>query len=80
MFCHLAENSTVVGIEHVPELVEWSIKNLKADGLGDQIKNGRIKMVVGDGRKGSLSHVFRFMAIDEIEIELMDAFSRPTIL
>ncbi|KAF8343104.1 protein-L-isoaspartate O-methyltransferase, partial [Cantharellus anzutake] len=49
---HLAEDSTVVGIEHVPELVDWSIKNLKADGLSNAIENGRIKMVAGDGRKG----------------------------
>ncbi|KAI0090410.1 Pcmt1-prov protein [Irpex rosettiformis] len=42
----------VVGIEHVPELVDWSIKNLKKDGLGDAVEEGKIIMVAGDGRKG----------------------------
>jgi SAM-dependent methyltransferase len=43
----------VVGIEHVPELVEWSVKNLQKDGLGVALDNGAIKMVVGDGRQGT---------------------------
>ncbi|TFK73434.1 Pcmt1-prov protein [Pluteus cervinus] len=42
----------VVGIEHIPELVDWSKENLKADGLGEKIENGEIRIIVGDGRLG----------------------------
>ena len=47
-----SEESKVVGIDHIPELVEWSVGNLRQDGLGDAVEHGRIKMVAGDGRKG----------------------------
>jgi len=52
VFHHLAENSQVVGIDHIPELVEFSLENLKNDGLGSQIEYGDITIVAGDGRKG----------------------------
>jgi len=42
----------VVGIDHIQELVDWSIDNLNADGLGDAMKNGQITMIAGDGRQG----------------------------
>jgi protein-L-isoaspartate(D-aspartate) O-methyltransferase len=42
----------VVGIDHVPELVEWSVDNLKADGLGEALAKKEIEMIAGDGRKG----------------------------
>lgn len=42
----------VVGIDHIPELVDWSISNLKQDGLGGAVDKKQIEMVVGDGRKG----------------------------
>ncbi|PSR77787.1 hypothetical protein PHLCEN_2v7710 [Hermanssonia centrifuga] len=42
----------VVGIEHIPELVKFSVENLKKDGLGDALKDGIIEMLAGDGRKG----------------------------
>lgn len=42
----------VVGIDHIPELVDWSISNLKNDGLGDALEKKQIEMVAGDGRKG----------------------------
>ena len=42
----------VVGIDHIPELVDWSKQNLKADGLGGKVDNEEIMMVCGDGRKG----------------------------
>ena len=44
--------SRVVGVDHIPELVEWSLGNLREDGLGEAVEQGRIKMVAGDGRKG----------------------------
>ncbi|KAH9836181.1 Pcmt1-prov protein [Rhodofomes roseus] len=43
---------TVVGIEHIPELVEWSKGNLRRDGLGAALDSGNIKMIAGDGRQG----------------------------
>ncbi|OBZ67956.1 Protein-L-isoaspartate(D-aspartate) O-methyltransferase [Grifola frondosa] len=42
----------VVGIEHIPQLVEWSVGNLRKDGLGAAVDEGRIEMVAGDGRQG----------------------------
>lgn len=42
----------MVGIDHIPELVEFSVENLKKDGLGSQIESGNIIMVTGDGREG----------------------------
>jgi hypothetical protein len=45
----------VVGIEHIPELVEFSVDNLKKDGLGLALDDGRLVIVIGDGRKGWVS-------------------------
>jgi len=42
----------VVGIDHISELVDWSISNLKKDGLDEALEKKEIEMVVGDGRKG----------------------------
>jgi protein-L-isoaspartate(D-aspartate) O-methyltransferase len=42
----------VVGIEHISELVDWSVSNLKKDKLGDALEKGQIEMVTGDGRQG----------------------------
>ncbi|KAI0676316.1 protein-L-isoaspartate O-methyltransferase [Trametes maxima] len=47
-----SQDSKVVGIEHVPELADWSEENLRKDGLGAALDEGRIKVVAGDGRKG----------------------------
>jgi len=41
----------VVGIEHIPELVKMSIDNITT-GNYDLMENGRVKLVVGDGRLG----------------------------
>ncbi|KAF8644909.1 hypothetical protein AX16_008192 [Volvariella volvacea WC 439] len=46
----------VVGIEHIPQLVDWSIQNLERDGLGEAMKRGEILMVAGDGRQGYPQH------------------------
>jgi len=40
-----------VGIDHIPSLVDWSISNLRKDGLGPALDSGAIVMVAGDGRK-----------------------------
>ncbi|KIK22045.1 hypothetical protein PISMIDRAFT_530084 [Pisolithus microcarpus 441] len=42
----------VIGIDHIPELVGWSKHNLEQDGLGAALQDGRIEMIVGDGRQG----------------------------
>jgi len=44
----------VVGIDHIPELIDWSISNLKQDGLGATVEKKQIEMIAGDGRKGYL--------------------------
>jgi protein-L-isoaspartate(D-aspartate) O-methyltransferase len=41
----------VVGIDHIPTLVSWSISNLKRDGLGPVLDSGEVMMVAGDGRR-----------------------------
>lgn len=41
-----------MGIEHIEELVQFSVDNLKKDGLGGALDDGRILIVEGDGRKG----------------------------
>lgn len=42
----------VIGIEHIPELVDFAIGNLKKDGLSQALEESRIIMIAGDGRKG----------------------------
>ncbi|KAF8312128.1 protein-L-isoaspartate O-methyltransferase [Clavulina sp. PMI_390] len=52
VFYHLTENAKIIGIDHIPELVEFSVKNLRKDGLSPQLDSGEIIMVAADGRKG----------------------------
>ncbi|KAG2136705.1 protein-L-isoaspartate O-methyltransferase [Suillus clintonianus] len=49
---HLVPGGIVVGIDHIPELVDWSRDNLRKDGLGPALDKGEIVMVTGDGRQG----------------------------
>ncbi|ORY79484.1 L-isoaspartate O-methyltransferase [Protomyces lactucae-debilis] len=51
-----AEQSVVVGIDHIPELISLARRNLIADGLGDALFRGRIILETGDGRLGSQRH------------------------
>ncbi|KAI8870924.1 protein-L-isoaspartate O-methyltransferase-like protein [Ramicandelaber brevisporus] len=44
--------SHVVGIDHIPELVEQSRKNIEKSNKDLFVPEGRLKLVVGDGRKG----------------------------
>ena len=46
------ERGSVIGIDHIKQLVDWSVINLKADGLESSLSDGTIKMVYGDGRQG----------------------------
>lgn len=48
----MAGNSgKVVGIDHIPELVEKSRQNIKK-GNADLLDSGRVVLVTGDGRQG----------------------------
>ena len=47
----VGENGSVTGIEHIPELVSWSIKNV-AEHHKDLLSSGRLKIMVGDGYVG----------------------------
>ncbi|XP_067847255.1 l-isoaspartyl protein carboxyl methyltransferase, like isoform X2 [Heptranchias perlo] len=42
---------TVVGIDHIPELVEQSIANVQSD-QSLLLSSGRLTLIVGDGRRG----------------------------
>ncbi|KAG5352874.1 hypothetical protein C0989_012404 [Termitomyces sp. Mn162] len=54
VFHHLVgPTGTVVGIEHVDELTKWSLENLRKDGLGEAVDEGKITIVTGDGREDS---------------------------
>jgi len=70
LFHHLVSGPStakVVGIDHIQQLVDWSVKNLKSDGL----EGGVLEMVCGDGRKGYLP----FAPYDAIHV----GASAPTI-
>lgn len=47
-----SRNTRIVGVEHIKELASASIDNLKRDGLGRELENGRIGVIHGDGRNG----------------------------
>ncbi|KAK4350601.1 hypothetical protein RND71_029914 [Anisodus tanguticus] len=46
----------VVGVEHIPELVAWSIKNVEKSAAAPLLKEGSFSLHVGDGRKGWPEH------------------------
>ncbi len=50
-FALLFSKSTVIGVEHVKELANTSIKNIRKK-HSYLLNNGRVKIYVGDGRKG----------------------------
>lgn len=46
----------VVGIDHIPELVDWSLQNLKKDDRTRRaVEEKQIEMYAGDGRLGKCS-------------------------
>ena len=47
-----SERGEVVGVEHIEELVETSIENVRADGKSAWLANGRLTLRCGDGRLG----------------------------
>ncbi len=44
----------VIGIDHIPELVAVSEKNLRRDGLGSSLDAGLVRVIAGDGRLGKI--------------------------
>lgn len=48
----VGKEGLVVGVDHIPELVAQSEKNIRADGKGKLLDDERIVMVVADGRLG----------------------------
>ncbi len=61
IFHHLVNSGSskgkVVGIDHISELVDWSVENLKRDGLGPALDSKEIEMVAGDGRQGPSAYL-----------------------
>ncbi|XP_018329946.1 protein-L-isoaspartate(D-aspartate) O-methyltransferase-like [Agrilus planipennis] len=51
----LGKDGLAVGVEHIPELVNKSIENMK-EGNPDLLESGRVKIIVGDGRLGVLEY------------------------
>lgn len=45
----------VIGIDHIPELVKFSVENLRKDSLESALDDGRIVIIEGDGRQGTQS-------------------------
>ncbi|XP_078262231.1 l-isoaspartyl protein carboxyl methyltransferase, like isoform X2 [Rhinoraja longicauda] len=45
----------VVGVDHIPQLVEQSISNIQADN-SSLLATGRLELIVGDGRNGHTDH------------------------
>ncbi|MFS8000087.1 putative protein-L-isoaspartate(D-aspartate) O-methyltransferase [Helianthus anomalus] len=41
-----------IGVDHIPELVEMSIKNVEKSAAGPLLKDGSLALHVGDGREG----------------------------
>lgn len=51
-FAHMVgESGKVVGIDHIKQLVDWSVANVQKN-HGHLLETGRVKLVVGDGREG----------------------------
>ena len=50
--CQKDGKANIVGIEHIDQLCQFSIDNLTKAGYGQQLKDGNIKVVCGDGREG----------------------------
>jgi protein-L-isoaspartate(D-aspartate) O-methyltransferase len=49
----IAPGGTVVGIDHIQPLVDLATKNMQKSAEGSaMLKDGRVKFVCGDGRKG----------------------------
>ena len=56
------QSARIYGIEHIPELVGMSIKNIEAC-MPDFLKTGKIEIKVGDGRLGWADQDVKFDVI-----------------
>ncbi|KAE8695049.1 Protein-L-isoaspartate O-methyltransferase 1 [Hibiscus syriacus] len=45
-----------IGVQHIPELVASSIKNIEKSAVAKLLKEGSLSVHVGDGREGWLEH------------------------
>lgn len=53
VYVQTGETGRAIGIEHITELVDMAQVNLQKDNLTARLmETGRVKFVVGDGRKG----------------------------
>lgn len=52
VFHHLAPQATVVGVDHIPGLVDMARRNLAKDGVRVGAVSGAVDVVLGDGRLG----------------------------
>ncbi|PFH47011.1 hypothetical protein AMATHDRAFT_153166 [Amanita thiersii Skay4041] len=83
IFHHLVgESGKVVGVEHVPELVDWSIENLRKDGLGKALDAKQIEVLASDGRdglpdKGPYDAIHVGAAAPNIPSALLDQLASP---
>ena len=57
----VGDRGAVVGIEHIRDLVEVSIRNVRKNHLA-LLQSGRVTFVVGDGRKGTLQFINKIYA------------------
>ncbi|KAL1207256.1 Protein-L-isoaspartate O-methyltransferase 2 [Cardamine amara subsp. amara] len=48
----VGDEGRVVGVDHIPELVDMSIKNIEKSVAASLLKKGSLSLHVGDGRKG----------------------------
>ncbi|KAF8882417.1 Pcmt1-prov protein [Infundibulicybe gibba] len=67
----------VVGIDHIPELVEWSIQNLNKDGLGKALESAEIEMITGDGRLGPYDVIHVGAAAPTMPAALIEQLASP---
>ena len=52
-YSKVGETGLAVGIDHIEELVQMSVNNVKNDRVASSLlDSGRLQLVTGDGRKG----------------------------
>ncbi|WFD43970.1 protein-L-isoaspartate(D-aspartate) O-methyltransferase [Malassezia psittaci] len=87
IFHHLTDAESdrrghVVGVEHIQELVDFSLENLRKDGLASELQSERIAVVAKDGRDGypamaPYSAIHVGAAAPTLPDALVDQLARP---
>ncbi|KAJ7177863.1 protein-L-isoaspartate O-methyltransferase [Mycena filopes] len=68
----------VIGIEHIPELVDWSLQNLKQDERTRRaVEEKQIEVHAGDGRLGPYDAIHVGAASPTIPEPLIEQLARP---